>query len=588
MLRKTAEKITPSLTKLFNASLSTGKFPSKWKTANVTLLHKKDDKQTTKNYRPISLLCIVGKALERCVHNVLFSYLLENNLITPLQSAYQPGNSTTTQLLDLYHQMMTALDEGKELRFIFMEVSKAFDRVWHDGVIYKLRRAGIGGTLLSWFRNYLEDRKQKVVVEGAESSEREILAGVPQGSILGPILFILYVNDIVNHLNLNLRLYADDATLFITYDNPFEAAEILQHNLDLATQWANNWLVKFNPTKTESMVVSRRKDSITPIVQIEDVDITNVSKHKHLGVNLQSNGKWSSHIQEIKGKAQKRLDILRGYMHKLDRNSLEKMYLTYVRPIIEYSDVVWDNCTQKEKEEIEAIQLAAARVITGAKRGTEHALLYNELQWETLEERRHKHKLIMMHKVLTQTAPLPLLTYKPETSGERHNYNIRRPDHLIVPKCSTTLMQKSFFPDTTYKWNDLPEELKNIETTEELKEKIKHKKSPKPPYNCGTRRGQILQARLRLKCSDLNSHLAPINLAESTECQCGAENETVHHFLLSCPMYTNIRRELYFNITANIQINEKVLLFGSNELSNVQNENIFISVQNYILMSERF
>jgi hypothetical protein len=152
-----------------------------------------------------------------------------------------------------------------------------------------------------------------------------------------------------------------------------------------------------------------------PTLQLEGTDIKEVESHKHLGITLQSNGKWSAQIRETKSKAQKRVDILRGYMYKLDRDSLEKLYLTYIRPILEYSDVVWDNCTLREKQDLEGIQLSAARVVTGGKKGTEHRLLYNETQWEKLE----------------------------------HNHNVRSREDLTQPKVTSTLMQKSFFPETT-------------------------------------------------------------------------------------------------------------------------------------------
>ena len=148
-------------------------------------------------------------------------------------------------------------------------------------------------------------------------------------------------------------------------------------------------------------------------------------------------------------------------------------------------------------------------------------------------------------------------------------------------------MQRSFFPDTISIWNALPDELKMAETTEDLKEKLRYTKKPIPPYSCGTRKGQILHARLRLKCSNLNCHLAPLNLSDTTMCTCG-EEETVKHFLLSCKNYADERRELFININADTEITGRLLLYGSGNLNKEENENIFASVQNYLISSERF
>ena len=169
VLRETAEEISPSIARLYNFSLASGTFPYIWKIANITALHNKDDKQNVQNYRPISLLSTVGKCLERCVQKTVQAHLIDQGHISPTQAAYTPKSSTVTQLLEMYHTITEAMDKGKEIRFLFMDVSKAFDQVWHQGILYKLKKAGIGGTLLTWFENYLKDRKQCVVVEGVSS-----------------------------------------------------------------------------------------------------------------------------------------------------------------------------------------------------------------------------------------------------------------------------------------------------------------------------------------------------------------------------------------------------------------------------------
>ncbi|MCG7867795.1 MAG: reverse transcriptase family protein, partial [Candidatus Thiodiazotropha taylori] len=175
---------------LFNSSLQQGEFPSQWKDANVTCIHKKDDRSLPSNYRPISLLCQAGKIMERCVHKELYNYINTHNLLTPFQSGFVPGDSTTFQLIHTYHTFCEAVDSGKEVRVVFCDISKAFDRVWHRGLLHKLSQMGCSESILKWFSSYLTDRRQRVVINGQASQWTFVKAGVPQGLILGPLLFL--------------------------------------------------------------------------------------------------------------------------------------------------------------------------------------------------------------------------------------------------------------------------------------------------------------------------------------------------------------------------------------------------------------
>ena len=180
------------------------------------------------------------------MHKYLFNFFQDNNVITPFQSGFVPGDSTVNQLIDIYNTFCKALDEGKEICDIFCDISKAFDRVWHKGLLFKLNSAGVSGSLLTWFSDYLTDMKQRVVLPGVNSS----LTSVKAGSILGPLLFLLYINDIVVDINSSIRLFADDTSLYIIVDDPIQAAE--QLNMDLAKihRWAEKWLLTFNPVSS--------------------------------------------------------------------------------------------------------------------------------------------------------------------------------------------------------------------------------------------------------------------------------------------------------------------------------------------------
>ena len=196
----------------------------------------------------------MGKVLEKIVHKHLFNFVRDHELLSALQSGFIPGDSTVNQLIDIYNTFCKSLDEGKEVRAVFCDISKAFDRVWHKGLLFKLKSIGVSDSLLLWFSDYLAERKQRVVLPGAASSWKHKKAGVPQGSILGPLLFLIYINDIVEDIHSSIRLFADDTSLYIIVENPLLAANTLNADLTKLHNWASKWLVTFNPSKSESII----------------------------------------------------------------------------------------------------------------------------------------------------------------------------------------------------------------------------------------------------------------------------------------------------------------------------------------------
>ncbi len=447
ILKEARESLAEPLSIFFNSSVNSASFPLQWKEANVTPVYKKEDPTLPSNYRPISLLSCLGKVMERCIHKYVFNYISANNLLTPFQSGFIPRDSTTNQLLSMYHTFCEAVDEGKEIRVVFCDISKAFDRVWHKGLIYKLRILGINGTLLKWIENYLSGRRQRVVINGQHSEWKQVTAGVPQGSILGPLLFLVYINDIVNNIQSPIRLFADDTSLFIIVDDPVDSAQALNTDLNIIHSWANKWLVKFNPNKTVSMLISlKQRPPLQPPLFFNDTQIDSFLSHKHLGVTLSSNGDWHAHINTITKVAWQRLNILRGLKFRLDRSALEKMYLSFIRPLLEYSSLVWDNCTDGDKQKLENIQVEAARIVTGATKLCSKIKLYNETGWQTLQTRRDQHKLIMLYKMKNGLVPQYLSDLLPQQVGNTTNIRLRNADNLQVPYARTSFYKNSFLP----------------------------------------------------------------------------------------------------------------------------------------------
>ena len=216
MIQLCGEHLCSPLKIIFQNILETGIFPDRWKEANITPIHKKKDKQTVSNYRPISLLPIFAKIFERIVFKNLYNFLISNNLITTHQSGFRPGDSCTNQLLSLIHEIHSAFDDNRclEVRSVYLDMSKAFDKVWHEGLLFKLKQNGIHGKLFTLFENYLSNRRQRVVLNGKQSGWAQVLSGVPQGSVLGPLLFLIYINDLECGILSRIKFFADDTSLY--------------------------------------------------------------------------------------------------------------------------------------------------------------------------------------------------------------------------------------------------------------------------------------------------------------------------------------------------------------------------------------
>ena len=509
ILIEAAGQLAPHLCNLFNYSLNTSAVPSSCKISNVCPIFKSGDPSLPSNYRPVSLLNNIEKVLERIIFKHVYNYLKDTDFFTPYQSGFMPGDSTVNQVTCLYNTICKALDDGLEFRAVFFDISKAFDKVWHKGLLFKMRRAGIRGKLLAWFCDYLLNRFQRVLIPGGISDLRHVQAGVPQGSILGPLLFLIYINDIVDDIRANINLFADDTSLSMVVSDPAAAGTVLQTDIDTITRWAQKWLVKFNPAKSESLVISRKRFKTNhPGLFMSNTEIPPVTSHKHLGIFLSSDGSWDSHISNSIKKAWKRIGVMRHLKTRLDRLSLQIMYFSFIRPILEYGDVIWDNVSQGLKDQLDKVQNEAARIVTGCTKLVSIIDLYQESGWETLCHRRRKHKLILFYKMVNGLAPNYLNTLVPSTVGNSCSYNLRRPNNLRNITCRTSLYSASFLPSVINDWNSLADDTKNAESLTAFKYRLNmDKPCPRRLYFFGERKIQVIHARLRNRCSSLNEHL---------------------------------------------------------------------------------
>jgi hypothetical protein len=548
LIKEAGPGITRILTIFFNKSLQLAKFPLMWKRANVLPIFKKAEDFITTNYRPVSLLSILAKFFEKIVFKHLFNNFRDHFLISIWQSGFLPGSSTITQFTEIYDQFCRAVNAGKEIRVVFLDISKAFDRVWHGGLLYKLKACGIGGKLLEWLKDYLTERQQRVIINGEFSDWGNIEAGVPQGSVLGPLLFLIFINDITHAIrHCKIRLFADDTCLYIEVEEPDVQAQEIDEDLASLDKWAKKWHVDFSPPKTEELIVSTKRDPpVHPSVSLDGTTVKRVPHHKHLGLTLSKDLSWNKHITEVTDKATRRLGILRKLKYKIDRLSLERIYLAFIRPLLEYGDVIWDSPLEILNP-LEAIQRNAARIVVGATARCSTQGLYDETSWEPLDKRRESHRTTLMYKVVHGKAPRYLTDLVPGLVRNRTSYSLRNRANLDPPPARLNVYANSFFPKTTRLWNELGTEVKNLPSVESFK--AHHKRSlptKNALYYYGRRFEATIHARMRIGNSPLKADLCDIlHVIQSPLCPCGGGvNEDANHFFFKCPLFTTQRETL--------------------------------------------
>ena len=288
MIKICDKSLLKPLMLLFENSTKSFCYPDIWKRSNIIPVHKKNDKQLVNNYRPISLLPIFGKIFKKIIFDKIYSFLLEEKLLNLNQPGFRTSDLCINQLLAITHEIFEAFDcnPSLEVRSVFLDISKAFDKVWHEGLLYKLKSMGFSGELYNILENYLSGRFQRVVLNGQTSSWRPVLAGVPQGSILGPLLFLVYINDLPDGLKSNAKLFADDTSLFTIVKDKNESAIILNDDLQLISSWAYKWKMLFNPDpkKPVQEVLFSRKNQIQdhPTISLNNIQVERTNFQKHL------------------------------------------------------------------------------------------------------------------------------------------------------------------------------------------------------------------------------------------------------------------------------------------------------------------
>jgi hypothetical protein len=601
LLKEIRYSISIPLSKIINLSLRTA-FPDVWKNANVVPLHKKGDRKIKENYRPVSLLNCLSKIQERIVYITLYKHCCDNNLLDPNNSGFKKNDSTVNRLLQLTHNIYTNFDNKQDTYAVFLDISKAFDKVWHNGLLSKLYSFGITGNLLQWFRTYLSNRKQRVIINGHTSEFLSIKAGVPQGSLLGPLLFLIYINDMTSTLASNTSMFADDTAIYTSNKNVQMASEALNSDLEKIHNWANIWKVSFNASKTYLMhfTLSTNKPALPPIY-LNNSEIKEIDSFKYLGLTLTKRLSWKNHLLDITKKANNKLHTFWRIKSFTSRKTLSLLYITYVRPILEYGCAVFDNCTAFESNMLENVQRKFALLCTGAYRHTSNNKLMQELGWETLQTRRKYHKLCLFYKIHNRLTPTYLNDLLPPMISQIHNYNTRQSDKYYSSRTRTTAMQTSYFNHSARSWDALPSAITESESLSIFKSRLKRNlfiNIPNKLYSHFIDKEQIQLARLRMGLSALNYHRFTYNFIDSPKCtRCNTNSdETLIHFFLECPSYaasrlpllSALRNLLPFNIVQNQNFLVKSMIFGNPSLPEAENIIILKNSMLYIAETKRF
>ncbi len=371
--------------------------PEDWRRANVTPIFKKGKKTDPGNYRAVSLTSVCCRILESIIRDNLMEHLLRNDLLASSQHGFMPNTSCCTNLLEFFEKVTSVTDQGSPFDIIFLDFTEAFDKVPKERLLEKLRALVVRGELLAWVRSWLTDRKQRVVLNGEYYSWEEVLSGVPQGSVLGPPLFTVFINDldhVVKFIEL-LKKYADDTKLGQTATQ--EGRACLQRALDMLSEWADQWGMEFNVKKCKVMHLGHNNMAQEYYMNGHKLEVT--EEERDIGVIVSKNLKPASQCKKAARVAQTVLSQKSRAFHYRDRHVFIRLYVQYVRPQLEFAVPAWSPWLEADKEVLEKVQRRAIQMVSGLKAHTYEDRL-KELGLTTLEERRHQADMAQTYKIV--------------------------------------------------------------------------------------------------------------------------------------------------------------------------------------------
>ena len=454
VLKELADQLAEPLAILYEKSLSEGKLPSVWKDANVTPLFKKGEKCKAGNYRPVSLTCVLCKLMESIIRDSLVEYLEEEELLSRHQHGFISKRSCTSNLLATMDKWTEYLDTGIPVDAIYLDFSKAFDSVPHLRLLEKLESYGVNSFVLEWIRDFLIGRRQRVRVKDSFSEWSPVASGVPQGSCLGPVLFVVYINDLPNVVQSLCELYADDTKVFSRVDKD-EPITQLQSDLDSLVAWADTWQLRFNADKCHVLHLGHnnphhmycmKKHDSDDVVSLEASEV-----EKDLGVLVDNKLKFSGHIQGQVNKANRLVGLIRRSYTFLDKDSFKMLFVALVRPHLEFGNVAWSPGQRGDKNLIESVLRRASKNVPCLKELTYEQRL-KKLNLPSMEYRRIRGDLIEVYKYTHGFYSVNQDLLQLDTSGVTRGHQFK----LYKQRCSLSLRQNFFTFRVVDRWNALP------------------------------------------------------------------------------------------------------------------------------------
>ena len=470
-----------SLCDLFNKSLFAGKFPEDWKIARIAPIFKSGAKDDRSNYRPISVLPFMSRLFEKLIFNQFYEYLDANKSLYEHQSGFRLLHSVATALLASTNDWYLNIDKGKYTGLIFIDLKKAFDTVDHKILLKKLKMYGVTGLEHDWFTSYLDNRKQFCRVDGTSSGVRGINCGVPQGSCLGPLLFLIYINDLPFSLQkCHVSMYADDTAIFLSS----KSIDDLQNDLNLDLLNLQDWLhankLSLNVVKTQSLIIGsgpsirmiENQPDAPPSFSIGDQDIEMITNTRYLGVQIDSKLNWGKHIDTIKTKANRALGLIKYSKKYLPSDILNKMYRGIVEPHLSYCCSVWGCCSESKLDVLQKIQNRAARIVTSSPYDASAAPIIQNLGWPTISDLIRKETATLTYKSLNSLAPDYLSKLFAKCSDDRERFLRSSETDLKIPLLKMINGQKAFSYRGPKLWNSLERATKLAPSLKTFKEQL--------------------------------------------------------------------------------------------------------------------
>ena len=489
VLKECAQELSPAVTYLFQTSLNTGTLPQDWTDANVAPVFKKGDRHQAENYRPVSLTSVLSKLLEHVVCQKMLLHFDKNKVLTHRNHGFRSGFSCETQLAITIDDLTRNFDNNIQTDLAILDFSKAFDTVPHDRLLHKLEAYGVRGHLIKWIETFLCSRKMRVMVNGEYSSEAEVLSGVPQGTVLGPILFLVMINDLPDCVKSIVRLFADDCVLYRCINN-FEDCLILQNDLKCLEKWAEDWGMRFNAKKCYIMSIKKK---ISHFYQLNNTILQEVQTNPYLGLNISNDLKWSFHINSVCNKASCTLGFVRRNLYHCPKATRLTAYISLVRSVLDYGSIIWDPYQQGDIDKLERMQRQGARFVTNDYRSREKGCMtrmLEDLDLQPLQQRRKELRLTFLYKIAEGLIPaIPKDTYlKSQRKGRKiiernlddyvhsnavSKYVTNNTRCFVIPQGSTEIYKQSFFVKTISDWNRLRDNVVMAGSVEQFKTQLK-------------------------------------------------------------------------------------------------------------------